>query len=406
MVKRILTLTLCACFAFGPHINAGAVDQGEGLKVAAQYLEEQGVMVGDQNGDMELDRVLTRAELAVILTRLTGTQEQLQAEQAFYAGQCVFPDVPEWARPYVGYCYANRLMGGYDTGLFGTQDKVTLSAACTVILRYFAPPEVEWSYFTACRTARELGLIDEISSDAAEVTRGELAVMLYRAMATTGAGAEDHTAGLQPGSAGSNANFPGGVEQKTGDGYLTNGKPVTEENVLELLRQLEQDWPDGTVWGTHNTPGTHKNEVPGTAAREIMDVYLVSEYYGCSGYAAMISSLIFGDAANPGRRVEDLSQIRPGDIIFWVRNDNGKVWHVLVALETPNEINAFHATDGNAGETVRWPDRQNPYGRNNLDSYGYGENKTYHLEAWTRYPEDVSFTGESKNVWPTGDNEP
>ncbi|MDE7260733.1 MAG: hypothetical protein K2N78_01530, partial [Oscillospiraceae bacterium] len=24
---------------------------------------------------------------------------------------------------------------------------------------------------------------------------------------------------------------------------LTNGKPVTEENVLELLRQIEQDWP-------------------------------------------------------------------------------------------------------------------------------------------------------------------
>ena len=41
-----------------------------------------------------------------------------------------------------------------------------------------------------------------------------------------------------------------------------------------------------------------------SAAREIMDEYLVSEYYGCSGYAAMISSLIFGDASNPARRLE------------------------------------------------------------------------------------------------------
>ena len=394
LMAGVLCLTLiCPAFAAEAEIES-----------AASYVRKQGIMAGDQSGDMELDRVLTRAELAVILSRLAGTQEQQQAEQTSYAGQCIFPDVPEWARPYVGYCYANRLMGGYDTGLFGAQDKVTLSAACTVVLRYLAPSGVEWSYFTACRTAHELGLIDERSSDAAEVTRGELAVMLYRAMAMTGAGAEDHASGPQTGSAGSTANYPDGVVQGTGDSCLTNGKPVTEENVLELLRQLELNWPDGTVWGTHNTPGKHKKEIPCTAAREIMHEYPVSEYYGCSGYAAMISSLIFGDASNPGRRVEDLSQIRPGDIIFRVRNDNGKVWHVLVALETPNEKNAFHATDGNVDEAIRWPEQQSPYPQNNLDSYGYGEDRTYHLEAWTGYPEDVPFTGESKNIWLIGVN--
>ena len=131
-----------------------------------------------------------------------------------------------------------------------------------------------------------------------------------------------------------------------------------------------------------------------------MDEYLVSEYYGCSGYAAMISSLIFGDASNPARRLEDLSKIRPGDIVFRVDNETGAVWHIVVALETPNEVHAFHVTDGNNGEVIRWPDRQNPYGRTNLDSYG--ENRAYHLEAWTRYPEEVSFTGASKNAWPTG----
>lgn len=29
---------------------------------------------------------------------------------------------------------------------------------------------------------------------------------------------------------------------------LANGKAVTEENVLELLRQIEEDWPTGTVF--------------------------------------------------------------------------------------------------------------------------------------------------------------
>lgn len=191
------------------------------------------------------------------------------------------------------------------------------------------------------------------------------------------------------------------AEAGVGDGYLSNGKPVTEDNVLELLQQIEQDWPRGTVWGTHHTPGTHKNEVPSTEASRMMDAYRVSESYGCSGYAAMVSALLFGDRTNPARPLSDLSQIRPGDVLFLISNSTGEIWHVMVALESPNEINAFHYTDGNHSAAVYWPDRQSPYGRENLDCYR-GENKSYRMEAWTRYPESVPYTGNSVNTWPTG----
>ena len=185
-----------------------------------------------------------------------------------------------------------------------------------------------------------------------------------------------------------------------GDGYLTNGKPITEGNVLELLRQIEQDWPSGTVWGTRDTPGTHKNEIPSTEAVRLMNDYRVNAYYGCGGYAAMVSSLLFGDTANPAHQVEDLSQIRPGDIIFLVRNDTGKPWHVMVALESPNGMNALYCTDGNNGGTVYWPDVQSLYSREVLDCYGT-EGKTSRIEAWTRYPESIPFTGGSVNAWGT-----
>ena len=180
---------------------------------------------------------------------------------------------------------------------------------------------------------------------------------------------------------------------------LTNGKPITEGNVLELLRQIKQDWPSGTVWGTHNIPETYKNEVPSTVAKRLMTAYGVNGYYACGGYAAMVSSLVFGDTDNPARRVEDLSQIRPGDIIFLVRNDTGKVWHIMVALESPNGQNALHYTDGNHGGTVYWPNTQDPYSREALDCYGAG--KTYRIEVWTRYPENVPRTGGSANAWGT-----
>ena len=112
----------------------------------------------------------------------------------------------------------------------------------------------------------------------------------------------------------------------------------------------------------------------------------------------MVSSLIFGDAENPGRKLEDNAQIRPGDIIFLVNNATGEVWHVMIALESPNEVHAFQYTDGNHGGHVHWP--ESSYSKENLDCYR-GEKAKYRLEAWTRYPESVPYTGASVNAWPT-----
>ena len=156
-----------------------------------------------------------------------------------------------------------------------------------------------------------------------------------------------------------------------------------------------------TIWGKHTTPGTLKNEVPSTEAARVMDHYWTSEIYGCGGYAAMVSSLIFGDTANPCRQLDDVSQIRPGDLVFLINNATGELWHVKVAIESPNEINAFHFTDGNHGQHVFWPDSETPYTRENLDCFR-GENKSCRLEAWTRYPESVPYTGTSVNVWLNG----
>lgn len=371
MRKTFLSLALAAALCLCMFVPAVAAGPPSELETAAAYVRERGIMVGYQNGDLNLDAGLSRAELAVILTRLSDETGDMGKNSAYYRTICPFTDVPEWAMPYAGYCAEKKLMAGYGNKLFGPNDPVTPAAACTVILRYLGCPANQWSYATACDKAIELDLLPDSAAVGSSITRGNIAVLIYRAL------------------------------NSIGDGCLTNGKPITEENVLELLHQIEKEWPQGTIWGTHNTPGTYKNEVPSTAANCIMDVYRVSEYYGCSGYASMVSSLIFGDKANPGRKVNNLSQIRPGDILFLVNNKTGSIWHVMIALESPNQINAFHCTDGNAGGIVHWPDRDNPYGRENLDCYR-GSSASHHIEAWTRYPVDVPYTGNSVGAWPTG----
>ena len=384
MRKRILSVLLSSVLCINMTVTALGAYSPPDLEAAVAYVLEQGIMVGDQDGNMNLGSGMNRAELAALLTRMCGGVAEMQSNFIYYSQSCQFPDVPAWAVPYVGYCVRNNLVTGYDALHYGAGDPVNPAAACTVILRACGIEDGGgniWNYSTACSYAVSLGWMDEPTARASVMTRGEMAVLIYRALGTRSENTPDASQGI-------------------GGGYLTNGKPISEENVLELLRQIEMDWPTGTVWGTHNTPGTHKNEIPSTVSNRVLNTYKVSGEYGCGAYASMISSLVFGDKTNPARRVDDLLQIRPGDILLFVRNSDRYIWHVIVVLESPSEIHAFHYTDGNNGQKVYWPDRQNPYGRENLDCFG--ENKEYHLEAWTRYPENVPYSGNSIGAWPTG----
>ena len=130
-----------------------------------------------------------------------------------------------------------------------------------------------------------------------------------------------------------------------------------------------------------------------------MRKYGESNTYGCGAYASMVSSAVFGDKSNPGQKLEYISKIRPGDIVFVV-SPEGKTAHVVVALESPNAEGRFHYTDGNHGETITWPNPEH----SNLRSYSLtgfnGGRIPRHLEVWTRYPESTSYTGNSVEAWP------
>lgn len=182
-MKKILSAALCVVLALSLSIPVLAAEAGSEVETAADYLFQHGIMLGDENGEMQLESGLTRAQLATVLARLAGDLEHIQTDLTYYTGQCKFSDVPEWAKPYVGYCYTNGLMLGYDTGAFGADDSVTPAAACTVVLRYMELPDVDWDYSTACQTALNLGLTTAETVKKTEVTRGDLAVLLYRALA-------------------------------------------------------------------------------------------------------------------------------------------------------------------------------------------------------------------------------
>ena len=268
MRNKILSVILAGVLCFNGTVPVLGVGPPPDWEAAAIYVRDQGIMTGDQNGNLNLNSGLTRAELAVILTRLSDGTGDMGRNAIYYRTICPFTDVPEWAMPYAGYCAEKKLMAGYGNKRFGPNDPVTPAAACTVMLRYLDCPTSQWTYATACEKAAELGLLPDGAAVGPSITRGNVAVLIYRAL-NGGNSGDGHT-----------------TLQGVGDGYLANGKDITEENVLELLRQIEQDWPTGTIWGTHNTSGTSKNEIPCTEIRHVMDSYRVSATYGCSGYAS------------------------------------------------------------------------------------------------------------------------
>ena len=185
-MKRIRVISLAVIAALSLTVTSFAADSSPQQQSAAAYLREAGIMLGNESGDMMLEQGLTRAQMAAMLTRVVADPEQFERDSTFYRSLCSFTDVPEWAKGYVGYCAANDLVAGYGNGRYGSNDPVTSAAACTVMLRCLNDVDAEWDYQSACRTAVQLGLAAEETVADAEITRGNMAVLICRTMTRLG----------------------------------------------------------------------------------------------------------------------------------------------------------------------------------------------------------------------------
>ncbi len=103
---------------------------------AADALNALGLFNGagtDANGKpiYDLDRAPTRAEAVTMLVRLLGKESEAKAG----TWTTPFADVADWAKPYVGYAYANNLTSGTGTATFSGDVTVTATQYLTLVLR-------------------------------------------------------------------------------------------------------------------------------------------------------------------------------------------------------------------------------------------------------------------------------
>ena len=187
------------------------------------------------------------------------------------------------------------------------------------------------------------------------------------------------------------------VNNEYPNGTLNNGKPITEENVLAMLADAKTNWYPGMPFGTSGKNGTENAYIPkgpSSASSLIgnqckLGGIMYSIMYSMGGFAAMISDYIFGPSSNYPRKVEDPTQVRPGDIV--IEYQSNSIPSVRIALSSAiyeKEMPLVKVCYGGSDNGVFWGDDPGVLPFTQLDPYMRGPDNTvqHTTVVYTRYP--------------------
>lgn len=129
------------------------------------------------------------------------------------------------------------------------------------------------------------------------------------------------------------------------EGYLTNGKPITEENIKAMLAEAEKGMPDGTAWSTGEFYYYYTKCFPE-----------YSRVGGCGSFSAGLSDYIFGKNA-PVKKHQNFDSLKVGDVIWWKDSSDGYDHIVFVTgLKSDTE---YICCNGNSSKSVWWNRKDN-----------------------------------------------
>ena len=184
MKQRLLSglLALVLVLGLAPAALAAAPTEDE----AAQALAALDIMVGDQNGDLALDRTITRAEFTKLAVAASTSRDTVGDTVAVKP----YPDVSQthWAAPYIKAAVDLGLAEGDLRGYFNPDRTITLAEGVTLVLRLLG---YEDSQFTGVWPSgqmaqyRALDLDEGISlGQDSQMTRRDAMYLFYNLLLT------------------------------------------------------------------------------------------------------------------------------------------------------------------------------------------------------------------------------
>lgn len=176
VLYMVMTILICPAKAASTFSD---VDANAAYAEAAEYMNETGIMVGDENGNFNPNKILTRAEMATIICRVVGETENLSISSAF-------SDVPidHWANRYIGKAVELNIVSGYGNGKYGPSDNLTYEQAVAMIVRALGGTEIaneRGGYPNGFSSiAEEYGFLEGTSFEIGRpIPRSDVAIILY-----------------------------------------------------------------------------------------------------------------------------------------------------------------------------------------------------------------------------------
>ena len=186
-LKRVLSLGMTAAMITGlmvvgtsaaSYADVSTEDNVEAISV----LEEVGIMVGDENGDFNPDQLVTRNEMAVVMSNL------MDYRVATYAGTSPFTDVPSWAEPYVAACWTNGITAGTSATTYGGDASVTTAQAALMLMKalgyfqYNSDFNGDWQLATVSQ-GNKINLFHDVDSGVRDaITRNDVAQLVLNTL--------------------------------------------------------------------------------------------------------------------------------------------------------------------------------------------------------------------------------
>ena len=137
---------------------------------------------GDENGNMNFDKNVTRAEFVKMVINASTSKE---TAANIKLNVSLFPDVKNsfWGASYISVAINNGLVNGYIDGTFKPNNNVTLEEAATIVLRLlgYSNTDLIGNYPSAqINKYKELDLDENISAVQGEIlSREECMILIY-----------------------------------------------------------------------------------------------------------------------------------------------------------------------------------------------------------------------------------
>ena len=179
-MKKIFALLLSLIMTVVLVLPVSAKTANDNASDAVVTLNALGILVGDETGDLALDRKITRAEFATILTRVLDMEDVSGASVEF-------TDVAKthWAYKAIASCANLNIINGCGDGTFKPENNVSYEEAtkmvmCALGYEPYAKSKGGWptGYLVAANQAK---VLEGVS---AEATRGDIAQLIYNALST------------------------------------------------------------------------------------------------------------------------------------------------------------------------------------------------------------------------------